>query len=58
MKRKFENFTILISSIVIGDRARKHRYVYINAKKKRRKELLSKLNYNVLSYPKSLNETP
>ena len=39
------------------DRSRKHRYVYINAKKKRRKELLSKLNYNVLSYPKSLNKT-
>ena len=35
------------------DRPRKHRYVYFNAKKKRKKELLSKLRYKVLSYPKS-----
>lgn len=35
------------------DRPRKHRYVYINAKGKRRKELLLSLNYGILPYPKS-----
>jgi hypothetical protein len=34
------------------DRPRKHRYVYFNAKPKRRKELLGKLKYQVLPYPK------
>lgn len=35
------------------DRPRKHRYVYFNAKsKKRKKELISKLKYEVLPYPK------
>ncbi len=34
------------------DRPRKHRYVYFNCKARRRKELLSKLRYEVLPYPK------
>lgn len=34
------------------DRPRKHRYVYINAKGKRRKELIKKLKYPILPYPK------
>lgn len=34
------------------DRPRKHRYIYFNAKGYRRKELLSKLKYTVLPYPK------
>jgi hypothetical protein len=34
-------------------RGRKHRYVFINAKGKRRKELLADLKYPVLPYPKS-----
>ena len=39
------------------DRPRKHRYVYFNAKKKKRKqELLNKLKYKVLSYPKKQEE--
>ena len=35
-------------------RPRKHRYVFINAKKKRRKKLISKLKYTILPYPKNL----
>lgn len=34
------------------ERPRKHRYVYFNAPRKRRKELRSKLRYEVLPYPK------
>ena len=34
--------------------SKKHRYVYINANKKRRKELLGKLRYPSLPYPKGL----
>jgi hypothetical protein len=34
------------------DRPRKHRYVYFNATKKKKKELLSLLRYKVLPYPK------
>lgn len=34
------------------DRPRKHRYIYFNCTKKRRKELMSKLRYKVLDYPK------
>jgi hypothetical protein len=38
------------------DRPRKHRYVYFNAKPKRKKELMSKLLYKVCQYPKKTNE--
>lgn len=34
------------------ERPRKHRYVYFNAKGKRKKELLKKLRYQILPYPK------
>lgn len=34
------------------DRPRKHRYVFFNAKGYRRKELISKLKYKILPYPK------
>lgn len=34
------------------DRPRKHRYIYFNAKPKRKKELINKLKYKVLPYPK------
>lgn len=34
------------------ERPRKHRYIYFNAKKNRKKELVSKLRYKVLPYPK------
>ena len=43
---------ILGDAIVRYDRPRKHRYIYINAKGRRREELLSKLKYPVLPYPK------
>lgn len=33
-------------------RPRKHRYIYINAKPKRRKELISQLKYPIKPYPK------
>lgn len=36
------------------DRPRKHRYIYFNASGKRKQELLNKLKYPVLSYPKSV----
>ena len=36
----------------IVPRPRKHRYIFINAKKKRRKKLLSKLLYPILPYPR------
>jgi hypothetical protein len=35
------------------DRPRKHRYIYFNAKKRRKKELILKLKYEVLQYPKN-----
>lgn len=38
----------------IVPRPRKHRYIFINAKKKRRKKLLSKLLYPILPYPKRI----
>jgi len=34
------------------DRPRKHRYVYINAKGRRRKELIAAIRYHVSPYPK------
>ena len=34
------------------DRPRKHRYIYINAKGKRRKELISVIRYPAMPYPK------
>lgn len=36
----------------LQERSRKHRYIYINAKGQRRKELLGKLRYEVQPYPK------
>ena len=35
------------------DRPRKYRYVYFNCNKRRKKELMAKLKYNVLPYPKN-----
>ncbi len=37
------------------DRPRKHRYVFFNAKGKRKKELVNKLSYKILPYPKSIH---
>ena len=38
----------------LKERSRKHRYVFFNASKKRKKELLSMLSYEVLPYPKAI----
>jgi hypothetical protein len=35
------------------DRPRKHRYIYFNCGKKRKKQLYTKLKYDVLPYPKN-----
>lgn len=45
-------------SIRQRDRARKHRYIYFNCNKKRKKELLAKLNYPILPYPKQNTSVP
>lgn len=37
----------------LTDRPRKHRYVFFNAKGRRKKELISKLKYEIKPYPKS-----
>ena len=37
------------------DRPRKHRYVFFNAKKRRRKQLIQQLTYPILDYPKNLD---
>ena len=39
-------------NVYFVERPRKHRYIYFNAKSKRRKELLTKLRYDILPYPK------
>jgi len=39
-------------NVYYADRPRKHRYVYINAKKKRRKDLMGLIRYEILPYPK------
>lgn len=36
----------------LEDRPRKHRYVYINAKKRRKQEIIGKIKYTILPYPK------
>jgi len=38
------------------ERPRKHRYIYIIGDKKQKKEMLSKLNYNIEPYPKGDNK--
>ena len=39
-------------NVYLVERPKKHRYVYFNASKRRRKELLGKLRYPILPYPK------
>lgn len=39
------------------ERPRKHRYIFFNASKKRKKELLGKLKYKVQPYPKTKERT-
>lgn len=46
------------ANIFIEERSRKNRYVYFNANKKRKKELLKKLKYPILPYPKATSPVP
>ena len=39
-------------NVYYEERPRKHRYIYFNCKGKRKKELMQKLKYKVLPYPK------
>lgn len=39
-------------NVYFVDRPRKHRYIYFNCGKKRKKELIKKLRYKVIEYPK------
>jgi hypothetical protein len=39
------------------DRARKHRYIFFNCSKKRKKELIEKLMYKIKSFPKITQQT-
>lgn len=40
-------------NVYYKDRSRKYRYIYFNATKKRKTELLSKLKYKIQQYPKN-----
>lgn len=42
-----------VDNVYYVERPRKHRYIIFNAKKNRKKELLSKLKYPILPYPKN-----
>jgi hypothetical protein len=42
--------------VTFVERSRKHRYIYFNAKGKRKKELLAKLRYPILPYPKESSQ--
>jgi hypothetical protein len=42
----------------LQERPRKHRYVFINAKGRRRAELMAALKYSQLPYPKSNEHKP
>jgi hypothetical protein len=41
------------SRLVKGQRGRKHRYILFRGSRKRKKELLSRLRYNIQKYPKT-----
>lgn len=43
-------------NVYYAERPRKHRYIYFNAKKKRKKELMGKLKYKILPYPKAVQQ--
>jgi hypothetical protein len=43
-------------NVYFKERSRKHRYIYFNARGKRKLELLDKLRYRVLPYPKEVTE--
>jgi hypothetical protein len=39
----------------LADRPQKHRYVYFHGDKRMKRDLLKKLNYPILDYPKTVN---
>lgn len=43
-------------NVTFVERPRKHRYIYFNCSKTRKKELTKKLRYKVIPYPKGLQE--
>lgn len=45
-------------TLYIKYRSQKHRYIYFNCNKRRKKELLAKLCYDVLPYPKQDHAVP
>lgn len=51
MKQVIEKYGA--ENVYYVDRPRKHRYIYFNCNKKRKKELLKKLKYKQLPYPKN-----
>ena len=53
MDKKTVLSTYGTANVTYKDRSQKHRYIYFNAKGKRKKELLGKLRYPVLPYPKN-----
>lgn len=44
--------------VTVVERSRKHRYVYFNCNRRRKKELLRKLAYPILPYPKQVGAVP
>lgn len=54
MKQVIEKYGA--ENVYYVERPRKHRYIYFNCSKRRKKELLEKLRYKVIPYPKK-NET-
>lgn len=51
MKQVIEKYGA--ENVYYVERPRKHRYIYFNCNKRRKKELLSKLRYKVIPYPKN-----
>lgn len=47
---------ILGDKMIRGERPRKHRYIYLNCNKRRRKEILGKMRYKTEPYPKFFGE--
>lgn len=45
---------ILGDKMIASERPRKHRYIFFNCNKKRRKELMKKLKYKIQPYPKNI----
>ena len=46
------------TNLIYRERPRKHRYVYFNCDKRRKKELLAKLKYPIQPYPKQEGSVP